>query len=319
MEQNDNHTLPINVLFIVFNRPEKTQRVFEAIRRARVGSLFIAADGHRPERIGEAETCAEVKRIVTRVDWPCKVKTLFRNKNLGCKMAVSSAIDWFFENVNEGIILEDDCLPTNSFFEFCQKLLEKYRDNEQVMQINGNYYLDDLKHFNESYYFSKLNGCWGWATWKRAWKHFDKSMSGYNEFKNHNGILKYFKDKEISDWMTSYLDEADTPKCKIWSTQWSYAIIIKNALCITPTKNLVKNIGFDKKGTTGLHKSYLKYTEFDIENIGEIGYDTASPRPLPVPINNVSPEASRISMIALLCNSERFNELVLLNTQSNGI
>ena len=126
------------VLFLVFNRPDTTRRVLEAIRQAQPSQLFIAADGPREGKSGEAEKCADVRRIVNEgIDWDCEVKTLFRDKNLGCKVAVSRAIDWFFEHVEEGIILEDDCLPHPTFFRFCEELLNKYRDDERIGQISG--------------------------------------------------------------------------------------------------------------------------------------------------------------------------------------
>ncbi len=250
------------VLFLIFNRPDATQKVFDAIREAKPAKLFVAADGPRLSKPEDNAKCFASRKIIEQVDWECDVQTLFREENLGCRIAISSAIDWFFEYVDEGIILEDDCLPSKSFFWFCQELLEKFRDVEQVMQINGNYYLDGLMEFKESYYFSALNACWGWATWKRAWKKFDSKMTGFHDYKKTENIEKYFQDKEISSWMESYLDEAAMPDCNIWSTQWAYAIIKSNGLSITPTVNLVQNIGFTKDATTGSYESFKKYTEY---------------------------------------------------------
>ncbi len=273
MSKGDTQAAP--VLFLIFNRPSLTQQVFNNIRKTKPSRLFIAADGPRESRPDDFEQCRKSREIVSQVDWDCDVKLLFRDENLGCRVAVSSAIDWFFENVDEGIILEDDCLPSKSFFWFCQELLEKYRDDERVMQINGNYYLDDLMEFRESYYFSALNGCWGWATWKRAWKQFDSEMTGYHDFKKAESIEKYFKDKEISDWMESYLDEAVMPNCNIWSTRWTYTIIKSNGLSITPTVNFVQNIGFTKEATTGSHESFKKYTEYFPQEMDEITHPVA--------------------------------------------
>ena len=123
---------------MVFNRPDTTKQVFETIRKARPAQLFVAADGPRENRPDEAEKCAEVRRIVDNgIDWDCKVHRLYRDKNLGCKIACSSAIDWFFEHVDEGIILEDDTLPHPTFFQFCEELLKRYRDDERIMLISG--------------------------------------------------------------------------------------------------------------------------------------------------------------------------------------
>jgi len=256
------------VLFMVFNRPDTTKRVFDAIREAKPSRLFISADGPRESRPEDAKLCQETRDIANNIDWACEVHINYHDKNHGCKVAISSAIDWFFESVDEGIILEDDCLPSQSFFLFCQEVLAKYRDYNQVMQINGNFYLHGLTDITDSYYFSKLSGCWGWATWKRAWNHFDPTMKGYENQKSN--VSKYYKNSEISNWMTSYLDEANLPTCGIWSTQWAYAIIRNNGLCVTPTVNLVNNIGFENNPTSGIHKDFLLYNKFPLENIDEI-------------------------------------------------
>jgi len=206
------------------------------------------------------------------VDWECNVQTLYRERNVGCRVAISSGIDWFFENVDEGIILEDDCLPSKSFFWFCQELLEKYRDNKQVMQINGNYYLDGLMEFKESYYFSKLISCWGWATWKDAWSYFDGKMENYNKLKKGGLLTDYYNDRDISNWMESYLDEAATDLCGIWSTQWAFGVIKQNGISVSPTVNLVQNIGFNDDATTGTHESFRKYTDFKPYEISVINH-----------------------------------------------
>src|SRR5262249_20722231 len=159
----------IPVLFLIFNRPNTTARVMEAIRTAGPGRLYVAADGPRDGNADEAKRCAEVRRIATQVDWPCEVQTLFRERNLGCRQAVSSAITWFFEQEQEGIILEDDCLPSPSFFPYCAELLARFRNDERIMCITGCNFQQDMKGYPYSYYFSKYHHVWGWATWRRAW------------------------------------------------------------------------------------------------------------------------------------------------------
>ena len=258
------------VLFLIFNRPDTTQKVFDIIRQVKPSKLFVASDGAREGNSNDERLCRQARNITEQVDWECDVKYLYRDKNLGCRVAISSGIDWFFEYVDEGIILEDDCLPSKSFFWFCQELLEKYRDNDKVMQINGNFFLDGVMEFENSYYFSTLNSCWGWATWKRAWDQFDSMMSGYANNKAKGRIDDYFKNKDISDWMISYLDEAVLPTCNIWSTKWAYAIIKSGGLSITPTTNLVKNIGFFGDGTSASYESFELYMEFDVGDIDVI-------------------------------------------------
>jgi len=184
------------ILFLIFNRPDTTQKVFNAIRKAKPKQFFIAADGSPPDREGEIEKCQKSRKIATSVDWDCEVKTLFRDKNLGCKIAISSAIDWFFENVEEGIILEDDCLPHQSFFWFCQELLEYYRNDTRIMHISGDNFQFGRKRGEGSYYFSKYSHVWGWATWRRAWKCFDINMKSFEEFKAENQINSIFQSKQ---------------------------------------------------------------------------------------------------------------------------
>ncbi len=258
------------ILFLIFNRPLLTHKVFNIIRGAKPSKLFIAADGPRKNNERDDALCKEVRSIVNNVDWKCDVKTLFREENLGCRVAITSAIDWFFNYTDAGIILEDDCLPSESFFGFCALILEKYKHDEKIMQINGNFHLHKVKDFTDSYYFSKLNGCWGWATWKRAWKEFDSNMDGYADCKDSGCLLQYYESQGISDWMESYLDEANMQTCGIWSTQWSYAILKNNGLCINPTANLVNNIGFIDSPTSGLHESFQAYSDFPLDSISRM-------------------------------------------------
>src|SRR4030042_6453503 len=151
-----NCKLTTPVLFLIFNRPDTTEKVFDEIRKAKPKKLFVAADGPRQDKQGEKEKVGRARQIVIDgIDWDCEIKTLFRDKNLGCKVAVSSAINWFFENEEMGIILEDDCLPHQSFFRFCGELLEKYKDDERIMVISGENLLFGRKRTNYSYYFSR--------------------------------------------------------------------------------------------------------------------------------------------------------------------
>jgi len=190
------------VLFLIFNRPNTTQKVFNAIRQAKPKQLFVAADGPRKGKEGEKEKYEQAREIIEQVDWNCEVRTLFREKNLGCKIAASSAIDWFFENVDEGIILEDDCLPSQSFFRFCQELLEYYRDDTRIMMISGNNFQFGKVRGEGSYYFSKYAHVWGWATWRRAWKHYDVNMKNFEDFLKSNQIINIFKIKQQQKyWM----------------------------------------------------------------------------------------------------------------------
>src|SRR6478736_1770065 len=181
------------ILFIVFNRPDTTRVVFEAIRKVKPKKLYIAADGIRSKVKSDEENCAKVRAIVNDVDWECDVKTLFHEENLNCGKAPSTAISWLFENEEEGIILEDDCLPSTSFFLFCEELLERYRYDSRVMHIGGNNFLNGWQKDNDySYYFSRSGHIWGWATWRRAWNKFDFDISLYSKLKDKNYFDRFF-------------------------------------------------------------------------------------------------------------------------------
>lgn len=237
------------VLLIIFNRPNLTQRVFACIREARPARLFVAADGPRPDYPGEEQICAATRRVVDQVDWPCEVKTLFWEQNLGCKHAPSSAITWFFKQVDEGIILEDDCLPDPSFFPFCADLLERFRDDSRVFMVSGTNDLGTWKATQYSYFFT-LGNTWGWATWKRAWQHFDLELKLWtDEIAQHN--MRVFSQRapylaeDIANGCRAVLQEnLDT-----WDYQWAFDRIAHSGLGVIPVVNLVSNIGFGKDAT----------------------------------------------------------------------
>jgi hypothetical protein len=176
---------------------------------------------------------------------------LFRAENLGCKIAISSAIDWFFLNEEQGIILEDDCLPDISFFQYCDELLEKYKDNNDVVMIGGNNF-NPKKIGLADYYFSKIPHIWGWATWRRTWQKYDISMSAYPDFKEKNLIRNIWADKKVQGYWNGILDEVYNNKVNTWDYQFTFSIFLEKGLCINPNKNLVSNIGFQKNFTNTL-------------------------------------------------------------------
>ncbi len=245
------------ILFIVFNRPKTTQIVFEAIRKIKPRKMFIAADGPRSGNMSDSTLCESVRKISLDIDWPCEVKTLFRQSNLGCKMAVSSAIDWFFENVEEGIILEDDCLPDQTFFSFCEAMLEKYRNHTEVMHINGTNSQFGEKFGSYSYYFSHCPQVWGWATWKRAWVTYDITMKDLPNFIFSKKAYGLFKNKKVANFWNSLFTYMQEKKVDTWDTQWTFAIMNASGLAVTPNTNLVQNIGFEN-GATHTHTSHAK-------------------------------------------------------------
>src|SRR5215475_5932578 len=172
------------IVYNIFNRPSETLRVFDRIREARPEKLLIIADGPRSSRPGEAALCQETRDVLGRVDWPCQVLTNFAESNMGCGRRVASGLDWAFEQVEEAILLEDDCLPDPSFFPYCSQLLERYRAHDRIMMISGNNFQNGVSRTSASYYFSQFQRCWGWATWRRAWRHCDFAMQQWRRAPN---------------------------------------------------------------------------------------------------------------------------------------
>lgn len=237
------------ILFLIFNRPDTTAKVFERIREIKPEKLFVSADGPRASKAGEAERCEETRRIIDNVDWQCEVHRNFSSENLGCKRGVVKGITWFFENVEEGFIIEDDCILEESFFTFAEEMLARYRNDERIMHIGAANFQDGKKRGDASYYFSKLCHVWGWATWRRAWKHYDVQIKSFDKFKAENGIAKILKDEKMrAHWMklfqTVYDNALDT-----WDFQWVYTVWEQGGMSIIPNVNQVSNIGFGKDAT----------------------------------------------------------------------
>lgn len=237
------------VLFLVFNRPDTTRQVFEAIRRARPPRLYVAADGGRDGWVDEAERVAEVRLIATKVNWPCELKVLFRDKNLGCKQAISLGIDWFFENEEQGIILEDDCLPHPDFFPFCEALLERFVDDDRVSVITGDNFQNGIFRGDGSYYFSRYNHVWGWASWRRAWKNYDKDLTFWPEWKRSAGWMDEFTDLVERRYWERIFDRMYNKQIDTWDYPWTASVWFHGGLTATPNVNLVSNIGFGLRST----------------------------------------------------------------------
>lgn len=260
------HPLKTAVLFLIFNRPDTTKQVFEAIRQAKPPRLYVAADGPRADKSKEGEKCEQVRIIATQVDWECEVKTLFRDKNLGCRVGVSTAITWFFENEEEGIILEDDCLPSQSFFWFCEELLERYRDDMRIMAVSGDNFQKGPARNEFSYYFSRFNHCWGWASWRRAWSYYEKDMQSWPNMRDNNYMQDILLDKVAVKYWSKIFEAVYKNKIDTWDYQWTFSCWIQNGLTVLPNVNLVSNIGFDGDAThtTGKGNRLSKMTAFEL-------------------------------------------------------
>lgn len=238
------------VLFLIFNRPQTTEKVFEEIRKAKPPRLYIAADGPRENKLGEKELCETTRKIVENIDWDCEVKRLYRDKNLGCGIAVYKAIDWFFENEEEGLIIEDDILCHPDFFKFCDEMLKKYRNEDRVGMISGHNHLYGRYNPQESYGFMAIGHIWGWATWKRAWKDFEYSpLEKYPRVNFIKSLKKTFPKKSQRRFWEKIYTQVQNGVTHIWDYQWTISLITNKRYCLTSYKNLTKNIGFGKDAT----------------------------------------------------------------------
>ena len=258
------------ILFLIFNRPDTTATVFEEIRKQRPKYLFVAADGPRDKKSGEAETCKKTREVVTNgIDWDCELKLLFRDRNLGCGHAVCQAITWFFEQVEEGIILEDDTLPDPSFFNFCEVLLEKYRYDDKIKMISGDNFQGNKMRCNASYYFTGLCHIWGWATWKRTWNEYDFSMEQLNKNSVKESLKKYFNDSNVVNAWYDIFNKVKDRTIDTWDFQLAFSIWEHEGVNIVPQKNLVSNIGFGFGAvhTTNEKDQFANMRTFQINNI----------------------------------------------------
>jgi hypothetical protein len=262
------------VLLLIFNRPELTEKVMEKIRRAEPGKLFVGADGPRKDQSEDEKRCEQARRVATQVDWDCELHTQFRNENLGCRKAVSSAITWFFNHVEEGVILEDDCVPSDSFFGFSGQMLEEYRSDERIMMISGTNVNGEWNSERQDYHYSRYGGIWGWATWRESWETYNSGMDEWGSKKCKRlmrGVMgdEHFKRRK-SSYDKSYNGEVDT-----WDYIWSFYRIINSGLSVVPSKNMVSNIGFGERATHTTNK-YNERSNLDRYNID-----------LPVSVNSV--------------------------------
>jgi len=231
------------ILFIIFANPDTTAQVFEQIRQIQPAKLYVAADAPRLEKQDEVQRSIETRNIINSINWNCEVKTLFQDKNLGPKIAVSKAITWFFEHEEQGVILEHDCLPNPSFFHYCEELLNKYKDDTRIGHISGNNFLPGIIEENLSYDFCTCPHIWGWATWRRVWKNYDVNFPFWEEQKEKRSFLFYNKKEKI--YFSSFIPDVINNRNGIntWDTQYWFTLRLQNQLSIYPAVNLVTNIG----------------------------------------------------------------------------
>jgi hypothetical protein len=236
------------ILLIAFNRPDTTIEVMKAIRAAKPQRLYVVADGWRNSI--DRSKCERVRQIAENaVDWPCALMMRCHDNNLGCRYGPVNAISWFFENENEGIILEDDCLPSISFFRYCAELLEYYRTDNRIMCVTGDRFAPLINADPFSYYFSHYAHCWGWATWRRAWRLYDDAMRRYPEWIEKKWFEPMSKLPNFAKFWKQQLDQSYFKQVQAWDYAWTFSCWSNGGLTCTPKVNLVSNIGFGPDAT----------------------------------------------------------------------
>lgn len=236
------------ILLLVFNRPDYLREMISLLAKVQPAKIYIHGDGPRNSHEDDLQACAEIQRIAKSISWPCEVHTKFQKHNLGCKVGVSTGLDWFFSHEKEGIILEDDCRPDTSFFSYSEELLKKYRHTNEIGLIAGSNPLGSLSKNESSYDFTIHPFCWGWASWRRAWQTYDVNMSAW-PVKGEQVLKKTFSTESARQYWRKIFQDTYDGKIDTWDYQWTFTCWRTNMLCILPQQNAVTNIGFDNRAT----------------------------------------------------------------------
>jgi hypothetical protein len=237
------------VALIIFNRPDRTARVFAEIAKARPAKLLVVADGPRPDYPGERELCLATRSVLGKIDWPCEVLTNFSDSNLGCRRRVATGLDWVFEQVAEAIILEDDCLPDESFFPFCVEMLERYRDDPRVSMICGSNFQGGRQRAPESYFFGLQVTVWGWASWRRVWRNYDVEMRCWPELRDTSWLSDLLANPVAAKYWREVFEATFNGEFDTWDYQFFFSWWRQNSVALIPDRNLVTNIGFGSAAT----------------------------------------------------------------------
>lgn len=248
------------VLLIHFNRPETTRRQLEALRAVAPERIWLLCDGPRPDVVGDAERVAEVRTLLNNIPWKCETKKLYRDQNFGCFKNISEGISWFLSDCNAGVILEDDILPDPSFFEFCDVLLDRYQDASEVYAISGQHGVPEPLQVEDDYGFTNYFDCWGWATWKRAWDHFDPEMTAWRDRSTWRAIkhrvLKKYRAQLYWDIMFRLVDRGRRDS---WAYRYLLTIWKHEGCTLVPRLNLTSNVGFNHDATQTAHLRGREY------------------------------------------------------------
>ncbi len=255
------------IAFFIFNRPDTTTQVFETIRRAQPKQLLVIADGPRRDRETDAERCQAARAVIERVDWDCQVLKNYAETNMGCRQRVASGLTWVFEQVEEAIILEDDCVPHPSFFQFCQELLERYRHDERVMSVSGSNIQRGQLGTGDSYYFSRYPYMWGWATWRRAWEYYHVEMPDWILVKDTTWLRDILHDSQAEKHWSKVFQKTFEGQIDTWDFAFVLSCWLQNGWSIHPGVNLVSNIGFHPEATHTKDNS-SPFAALPVESIG---------------------------------------------------
>jgi hypothetical protein len=239
------------IALLNFNRPQMTRRVFDVVRKIKPRRLLLVADGPRESRPDDTRLCAEVRAIFDEIDWECEVFRNFSATNLGSFKRNSSGLNWVFDTVEEAIILEDDCIPSLTFFPYCEELLERYRNDPRVGVIGGNNFgFPEVGHENDSYFFSAYPTIWGWASWRRVWQEVDLSMSWWEPKAGKKKLQTLFPWPADWKYYHQIYENIHSGKRK---NAWDYQLLLscfRHSQCgVIPRVNLVSNIGFGADAT----------------------------------------------------------------------
>ncbi len=258
------------VAMIIFNRYDNAHQVLNQVRKVQPPKLYIIADGPRAHKQGEKELCEKTRSIVKEVDWKCEVVTHFTEKNMGCKDRISTGLTWLFTQVESAIILEDDCLPSLSFFYYCEELLENYKDDERIMMISGdNHAFANPKtrgYTEDSYYFTRHVHIWGWATWARAWSAYDLEMNKWPLYKKTDYLSAFFTKKGHKYFWESLFDAYLKKRIPSWDGAWVFAVWSQGGLSIAPKVNLIQNTGVSADAThTTEHDRFSRLPALELD------------------------------------------------------
>jgi hypothetical protein len=237
------------VVLVIFKRPDTTRKVLDAIRQVKPNQLFVIADGPRTDRLGEVEKTKATRQLIDEIDWPCEIVRNYSDVNLGCERRMTSGLNWVFDQVEKAIILEDDCVPHSTFFQFCEELLDYYELDQRIMSVSGLSAPSSHLYSNLSYCFSRFNRCWGWATWKRAWNYYDYSMALWPELQAQGFLKNLFPSSREAGYWQNIFQAVYTKRVNSWAYRWTFACWIQHGLSVLPNKNLVTNVGFGADAT----------------------------------------------------------------------